>query len=108
MFTICSNLISQRAVKARIIANCTDFVIEFFYVNGFLAYRIFNLNLGHLKIYWILFILTLEIFSGIAMFYIDFPFGSQTLHLVLAAILFGVQFYLVLDAIKPKTNLKTS
>lgn len=76
--------------------------------NGILAYRIFNLNLGHLKMYWILFILTLEIFSGIAMYYIDFPFGSQTLHLVLAAILFGVQFYLVLDAIKPRTNLKTS
>ncbi len=77
-------------------------------INGILAYRILKLNLGHLKIYWVLFILTLEIFSGIAMYYIDFPFGSQTLHLVLAAILFGVQFYLVLDAIKPRTNLKTS
>jgi len=77
-------------------------------INGVLAYRIVTLNLGHLKIYWILFILILEIFTGIAMYYIDFPFGSQALHLVLAAILFGVQFYLVLDAIKPKTNLKTS
>lgn len=77
-------------------------------INGVLAYRIVTLNLGHLKIYWILFILVLEIFTGIAMYYIDFPFGSQPLHLVLAAILFGVQFYLVLDAIKPKTNLKTS
>jgi cytochrome c oxidase assembly protein subunit 15 len=77
-------------------------------INGLLAYRIVTLKLGHLKIYWILFILILEIFTGIAMYYIDFPFGSQALHLVLAAILFGVQFYLVLDAIKPKTNLKTS
>jgi cytochrome c oxidase assembly protein subunit 15 len=77
-------------------------------INGVLAYRIFKLNLGHLKIYWILFILILEISSGIAMYYIDFPFGSQALHLILAAILFGVQFYLVLDAIKPRTNLKTS
>jgi cytochrome c oxidase assembly protein subunit 15 len=77
-------------------------------INAALAYRILKLNLGHLKIYWILFILVLEIFTGIAMYYIDFPFGSQALHLVLAAILFGVQFYLVLDAIKPRTNLKTS
>jgi cytochrome c oxidase assembly protein subunit 15 len=77
-------------------------------INAALAYRILKLNLGHLKIYWILFILILEIFTGIAMYYIDFPFGSQALHLVLAAILFGVQFYLVLDAIKPRTNLKTS
>ncbi len=77
-------------------------------INAALAYRILKFNLGHLKIYWILFILVLEIFTGIAMYYIDFPFGSQALHLVLAAILFGVQFYLVLDAIKPRTNLKTS
>ncbi len=78
------------------------------FINGALAYRIVKLNLGHLKVYWILFIIILEIFSGIAMYYIDFPFGSQPLHLILAAILFGVQFYLVLDAIKPRTNLKTS
>ncbi|MFT5737458.1 MAG: cytochrome c oxidase assembly protein subunit 15 [Maribacter sp.] len=77
-------------------------------INAALAYRILKLNLGHFKIYWILFILILEIFTGIAMYYIDFPFGSQPLHLVLAAILFGIQFYLVLDAIKPRTNLKTS
>lgn len=77
-------------------------------INGLLAYRIFTLKLGHLKIFWVLSILGMEILSGIAMYYLDFPFGSQTLHLVLAAILFGVQFYLVLDAIKPRTNLKTS
>ncbi|WP_036196328.1 COX15/CtaA family protein [Maribacter antarcticus] len=77
-------------------------------INAALAYRILKFNLGHLKIYWIFFILVLEIFTGIAMYYIDFPFGSQALHLVLAAILFGIQFYLVLDAIKPLTNLKTS
>lgn len=77
-------------------------------VNIVLAYRIVELKLGHLKIYWVLFILVLEIFTGIAMYYIDFPFGSQALHLVLAAILFGVQFYLVLDANTPRTNLKTS
>ncbi|MFD0796997.1 heme A synthase [Maribacter chungangensis] len=77
-------------------------------VNVLLAYRIFKFDLGHLKIYWVLFILVLEIFTGVAMNYIAFPFGSQPLHLVLAAILFGVQFYLVLDALKPKTNLKTS
>ncbi len=77
-------------------------------INSLLAYRIIKNNLGHIKMYWVLFILVIEIFSGIAMYYINFPFGSQPLHLVLASILFGVQFYLVLDAIKPKTNLKTS
>lgn len=77
-------------------------------INVFLAYRIIKLKLGHIKIYWVLFILLIEVFSGIAMYYLDFPFASQPLHLILASILFGVQFYLVLDALKPKTSLKTS
>ena len=76
--------------------------------NLFLAYRITKLNLGHIKIYWVVFILLVEVFSGIAMYYLDFPFGSQPLHLILASILFGVQFYLVLDALKPKKSIKTS
>ncbi|MFX0558159.1 COX15/CtaA family protein [Maribacter sp. CXY002] len=76
-------------------------------VNTLLGYRIFKYKLGHIKIYWILFLLIVEVFSGIAMYYLDFPFASQPLHLVLASILFGVQFYLVLDALKPKISLKT-
>lgn len=85
-----------------------SFSIAIVLLNAFLAYRIITLNLGHLKIYWVLFIIGLEVLTGILMNYVDFPFGSQALHLILAAILFGIQFYLVLDAIKPKTNLKTS
>lgn len=73
-------------------------------VNTFLAYRIFKLNLGHVKIVWILFLIVVEAFSGMAMYYLDFPFASQPLHLVIASILFGVQFYLVLDALKPKIS----
>jgi len=76
-------------------------------VNILLAYRIHKFKLGHIKIYWIIFLLAVEIFSGIAMYYLDFPFASQPLHLVLASILFGVQFYLVLDALKPKISPKT-
>ena len=85
-----------------------SFSIAILLINSLLAYRILTLKLGHIKIFWVLFILTVEIFSGIAMYYLDFPFASQPLHLVLASILFGVQFYLVLDALKPKNSLKTS
>ena len=81
-----------------------SFSILVILVNVFLAYRIFKLNLGHVKIVWILFLLAVEAFSGMAMYYLDFPFASQPLHLVLASILFGVQFYLVLDALKPKIS----
>ncbi len=76
-------------------------------INGFLAFRIFKFDLGHIKIVWILFLLLVEAFSGMAMYYLDFPFASQPLHLVIASILFGVQFYLVLDALKPKISPKT-
>ncbi|MFS4416779.1 COX15/CtaA family protein [Maribacter sp. 2307ULW6-5] len=77
-------------------------------VNVYLFARVRNLDLGHLKMYWVLFLLAIEALSGIAMYYLHFPFGSQTLHLILAAILFGVQFYIVLDALKPQSAPKTS
>lgn len=44
--------------------------------------RIFNQILG---------LIGLEIFTGILMFYLDFPFSSQPLHLIIAALLFGAQ-----------------
>lgn len=37
-----------------------------------------------------------EILLGIAMYYIDFPWGTQPLHLLLATTLFGVQLYWIL------------
>jgi len=39
----------------------------------------------------------LEIFTGVVMSYFHFPFGSQTLHLILASVLFGIQFYIFLE-----------
>ena len=44
--------------------------------------RIFNQILG---------LIGLEIFTGILMFYLDFPLSSQPLHLIIAALLFGAQ-----------------
>ncbi|MBJ33996.1 MAG: heme A synthase [Flavobacteriaceae bacterium] len=37
-----------------------------------------------------------EVALGIAMFYFDFPFATQPLHLVVATLLFGVQLYWIL------------
>lgn len=85
-----------------------SFSILVILVNAFLAYRITKLDLGHFKIYWVLFLLVVEVFTGIAMNYLDFPFASQPLHLILASILFGVQFYILLDALMPRINSKTS
>ena len=77
-------------------------------INLLLAYRIYNLNLGYPKINLVLLLLLFEIISGMAMNYLDFPFASQPLHLVLASLLFGVQFYLVMEGLKAKISHKTS
>ena len=44
-------------------------------------------------------------FSGMAMYYIDFPLGTQPIHLVIAALLFGQIFYLFLQSRKAKNNI---
>ena len=62
-----------------------------------------KLSLGFSKIKWVIAILILEIISGIAMYYLDFPFGTQTIHVVLATLLFGVQFYIILESKSKKT-----
>ncbi len=76
--------------------------------NGYLFWQIKRKNLRLKKINWVMGILLLEIATGIAMYYVDFPFGSQPLHLVLASLLFGVQFYLLLEVFEREKRFKTS
>ncbi len=76
--------------------------------NVFLWFTIKAKKLYFPKINWVLVLIGLEIITGISMYYIDFPFGSQPAHLVLASLLFGVQFYLILETINVKGSLKTS
>ena len=52
--------------------------------------RVFNQIIG---------LIGLEIFTGILMFYLDFPFSSQPLHLIIAALLFGAQSLFILRII---------
>ncbi|NHM01337.1 COX15/CtaA family protein [Flavobacterium difficile] len=75
-----------------------SFSIVVFLANLYLLLRNKNLQLGFEKVNWIVRILLFEIISGVIMVYVDFPFGSQTLHLVLATFLFSVQFYLFLES----------
>ncbi|MCW8980043.1 MAG: COX15/CtaA family protein [Altibacter sp.] len=49
-----------------------------------------------------------EAVTGISMYYFDFPILSQPLHLVLAAVLFGVQFYMVLQVFQQRNEWKSS
>ena len=62
-------------------------------VNFFVIYLSRKINLNSKIIFWILGIIVIEIILGIAMYYLHFPFSTQPLHLLLATILFGLQFF---------------
>lgn len=58
---------------------------------------------GTLKLVnWVGLLLFLEVFTGIVLYYLDFPFLSQPLHLLLSSLLFGAQFYLMLLLLKKR------
>lgn len=55
-------------------------------------------KLGYKLVNWIVFLLFLETITGILMYYAEFPLGTQAIHLLAGAILFGLQFYLWLQS----------
>lgn len=79
-----------------------SFSIVVLLVNLYLYIKNTKFGLGFSKINWVLTIIGIEILTGMAMAYLDFPIGSQAIHLVLASILFGIQFYMILEARKTK------
>ena len=58
--------------------------------------RKLNLNLNRINI--VIALILLEVATGVAMYNFDFPFLSQPLHLVIASVLFGYQFYLLMES----------
>ncbi|WP_296312506.1 COX15/CtaA family protein [Winogradskyella sp. UBA3174] len=63
-------------------------------------------NLGYNKFKFVLICIGLEIVTGIVMYYFNFPFSTQPLHLVIAAVLIGIQFYIILESSR-RSPLKT-
>ncbi|MGB0199182.1 MAG: COX15/CtaA family protein [Flavobacteriaceae bacterium] len=74
-------------------------------VNGWIFFKVRQEGLAEKYIRWILGFVLVEILLGIAMFYIDFPWGSQPLHLLIATLLFGVQAYWILRINTKKYDL---
>ncbi len=84
------------------------FSFAVFGINLWIYLRNKKLGLGYNKTVWVMWILVAEIISGIAMYYLDFPFGMQTTHLVAASVLFGLQFYMILESRRnPKVVLNS-
>lgn len=79
-----------------------SFSILVVFLNVWLFMRNRNLNLGHNLPFWILVVLIIEVMAGVLMYYFNFPFATQVIHMLFAALLFGVQFYLLLESNKQK------
>lgn len=77
-------------------------------INVALFWTITKNQLGFQKIKWVLTLIGIEVLTGIAMYYFSFPFASQPLHLILATLIFGIQFYLLLEGIKSRISAKSS
>ena len=71
-----------------------SFTIAIILVNFGLFYLNQLHKLGYKLVSWILVLLFLETVTGILMYYAEFPLGTQAIHLLSGALLFGVQFYL--------------
>ena len=84
-----------------------SFSILVLVLNLFIWWQNKKLRLGFNKVNWVLAIIGLEIVTGIAMYNFDFPFLSQPLHLVIATLLFGVQFYILLEALRAPIRIKS-
>ena len=54
-------------------------------------------NLGYTLVNWIVFLIFLEAITGILMYYAEIPIGTQAIHLLAGALVFGLQFYLWLQ-----------
>ena len=74
-------------------------------INGWLYFRSKKLKLGYHKTNLLMLCIIAEVITGIAMYYFDFPFSSQPLHLVIALIMFGIQFYIYLESRHKKALL---
>ncbi len=65
-------------------------------VNVWLYFKVIKAQIERVFIQRILWLIGAEVLLGIAMYYFDFPFATQPLHLAVATLLFGVQLYWIL------------
>ena len=66
-------------------------------VNLYLLHLNKKVSLGYNKINYVVALIGVEILTGILMSYFDFPVLSQPIHLVIATMIFGLQFYILLE-----------
>ena len=59
-------------------------------------FKAIKIGLKSKLIYIVNFLIFLQIISGIIMYYFNFPFTSQPIHLLISTLIIGIQFYFLL------------
>ncbi len=72
-----------------------SFTIAVVLVNAFLFWINYKYKLGYKQIQWVAGLLFFEAFTGVLMYYVNFPFGTQAIHLLSGALLYGTLMYLL-------------
>jgi len=65
-------------------------------LNLYVLYLLRKTRFRSIIINSIMLLIFAQIFTGIIMYYLDFPFSSQPLHLLLSTIIIGLQFYFLM------------
>ena len=65
-------------------------------LNLYVLYLLRKTKFRSIIINSVMLLIFVQIFTGIIMYYLDFPFSSQPLHLLLSTIIIGLQFYFLM------------
>ena len=65
-------------------------------LNSYILYLLNKIRLKSIIIYSVNTLIFIQIVTGIVMFYFDFPFSTQPIHLLLSTIIIGLQFYFLM------------
>ena len=65
-------------------------------INSYILYLLNKIRLKSIIIYSVNSLIFIQIVTGIVMFYFDFPFSTQPIHLLLSTIIIGLQFYFLM------------
>ncbi len=74
-----------------------SFTIGIILLNGWIYYKSTVGNYFSKKLNWVMVLIGLETLTGILMYYVEIPFGTQTLHLLFGVLLFSFQYYLIAE-----------
>lgn len=70
--------------------------MDYNYLKFLHFYLLNKIRLKSIIIYSVNALIFIQIISGIVMFYFNFPFSTQPIHLLLSTIIVGLQFYFLM------------